>query len=173
MRTIANRDKRGSSVLALMTKLENPPENPCFGCGPKHRRGLRLSFERRGNQVVCTYTPRRDEIGWPGYLHPGLHFMILRETNYWGALTLGGRVHGGRGKAVLRTFGSPRVGLPFRARSRIAKRTRRGIHMSAVSESLDGRRFAKLDMFFAPVRRSDVKRAGIQLPDYLLEDMDP
>lgn len=164
---------RGVRVLASMTKLENPLENPCFGCGPRHRRGLRLSFERRGNQVVCTYAPRRDEIGWPGYLHPGLHFLILRETSYWGALTLGGKVHGGKGKAILRTDGSPRVGVPFRVRSRIVKRTTRGLHMVAVSESLNGRPYARLNMFFAPTKRSDVKKASVKLPNYLLEDMDP
>ena len=156
-----------------MPKLENPIENPCFGCGPRHPRGLRLSFERRGRQVVCTHTPLKDEVGWPGYMHPGLHFMVLRETSYWGALELGGKVHGAGTTSVFRVFASPPVNVPFRTSSRIAKRTRRGLHMVAVSESLKGRRYGMLQTFYLPVKRSFVKRVGLQLPDYLLNDMDP
>jgi hypothetical protein len=156
-----------------MAKLENPLESPCFGCGPRHRRGLRLSFERRGNEVWCIHTPRRDEVGWPGYIHPGLHYMVLRETSYWGALELGGKVHRSGGKSVFLEFDSPPVGSPFRARSRILKRTRRGLHMFTLSESLKGHRYGKFESFYAPAKKSAVKRAGLKLPRYLLEDMDP
>jgi hypothetical protein len=45
--------------------------------------------------------------------------------------------------------------------------------MVAISEPLGGRPYAKLEMFFVPIRRSDAKKAGVKLPDYLLEDMDP
>jgi len=155
-------------------KLENPVESPCFGCGPKHARGLRLSFERSGQQVVCFHTPREDEVGWPGHMHPGLHFMVLRETSYWGALELGGKVHGAGTRSVLRIFASPPVSVPFRTRSRIKKRTRRGLHITAVSESLDGKkRYGVLQTIYLPAKRSFVERAGLQLPDYLLNDMDP
>ncbi|HUO43183.1 MAG TPA: hypothetical protein VMU35_09420 [Methylomirabilota bacterium] len=157
-----------------MPKLENPVESPCFGCGPKHTRGLRLSFERRGRQVVCIHTPRKDEVGWPGYMHPGLHFMVLRETSYWGALELGGKVHGAGITCVFRMYASPPVNVPFRTRSRIVKRTRRGLHIVAVSESLSGkRRYGMLQTTYLPAKRSFVRRAGLQLPDYLLSDMDP
>lgn len=156
-----------------MPKLENPLESPCFGCGPRHRRGLRLSFERRGNEVICIHIPRKDEIGWPSYMHPGLHYMILRETSYWGALTLGGKIHHCGVKSVFREIDSPPVRVPFRAKSRIVKRTRRGLHMVAVSESLKGRPYGRFEAFYIPVKRSHVKEAGLKLPDYLLEDMDP
>jgi hypothetical protein len=156
-----------------MPKLENPLESPCFGCGPRHPRGLRLSFERHGNQVVCIHTPRKDEVGWPGYMHPGLHFMVLRETSYWGALSLGGKIHGAGTRSVLRFFTSPPVGVPFRARSKIVKRTRRGVHILAVSESLKEHLYGTLQTFYTPVRRSHIKKAGLKLPTYLLEDMDP
>lgn len=156
-----------------MTKLENPSESPCFGCGPRHRRGLRLVFQRRGNEVWCIYTPRRDEVGWPGRMHPGLHYMVLRETSYWGALSLGGKLHGASGKSVFWDAVTPPVGVPFRARSRIGKRTQRGLHMLTVSESLIGRRYGKFEAFYVPVRRSFIQKAGMKLPDYLIEDMVP
>ena len=155
-----------------MVKLENPRENPCFGCGPRHRRGLRLSFERRGNEVWCTYTPRRDEVGWPGYMHPGLHYMVLRETSYWGALALSGKLHGAEGRSTF-DANSPPIGVPFRARSRIVKRTRRGVRMVTVSESLKGRRYGRFESLYVPVKRSYIERAGLELPEYLLEDMEP
>jgi len=156
-----------------MAKLENPLESPCFGCGPRHRRGLRLSFERRGNEVWCVYSPRKDEVGWPGYLHPGLHYLILRETSYWGALALGGTLHHCGVTSLLREVGSPLVGAPFRARSRIAKRTRRGLHMVTVSESMKAQPYGRFEAFYLPVRRSHVMKTGLKLPNYLIEDMEP
>ena len=156
-----------------MAKLENPLESPCFGCGPRHRRGLKLSFERRGNEVWCLYTPRKDEVGWPGFIHPGLHYLILRETSYWGALILGDKIHSSGGKSVFLEVNSPPILVPFRARSRIKRRTRRGLHMVTVSESLKGRPYGRFESFYLPVKRSEVKSEGLKLPSYLLEDMDP
>jgi hypothetical protein len=156
----------------FMARLENPLTNPCFGCGPRNRRGLRLSFERRRNEVWCIYTPRKDEIGWPGYMHPGLHYKVLRETSYWGALELGGKLHGASRKSIFEAD-SPPVGRPFRARSRIAKRTRRGLLMVTVSESLNGHRYGKFQSLYVPVKRSYVERSGLKLPRYLLEDIEP
>ena len=156
-----------------MVKLENPIESPCFGCGPRHPRGLRLSFEQHGNEVWCIYRPHKDEVGWPGYLHPGLHYLILRETSYWGALTLSGTLHHCGVTSVLREVGSPPVGVPFRARSRIARRTRRGLHMVTVSESMKKRPFGRFEAFYQPVKKSNVMNAGLKLPEYLLDDMAP
>ena len=155
-----------------MPKLENPLESPCFGCGPRHRRGLRLSFERRGNVVICVHVPRKDEIGWPGYMHPGLHYMALRETSYWGALALGGKIHHCGAKSVFHEIDSPPVRVPFRAKSRIVKRTDCGLHMVAVSESLKGRPYGRFEALYVPAKRSQVEEAGLKLPGYLLEDMD-
>lgn len=112
-------------------------------------------------------------MGWPGRMHPGLHYMVLRETSYWGALSLGGKLHGASGKSVFWDAVTPPVGVPFRARSRIGKRTQRGLHMLTVSESLIGRRYGKFEAFYVPVRRSFIQKAGMKLPDYLIEDMVP
>jgi hypothetical protein len=45
--------------------------------------------------------------------------------------------------------------------------------MVAVSESLKGRPYARFESFYAPAKRSEVKKKGLKLPRYLLEDMDP
>ena len=156
-----------------MVKLENPLASPCFGCGPRHRRGLRLSFERHGNEVWCVYCPRKDEVGWPGYLHPGLHYLILRETSYWGALTLGGTLHHCGATSVLPRRRLPTRGSPFCARSRIVKHTRRGLHMVAVTESMKAQPYGRFEAFYLPVKRSHVMKVGLKLPSYLFEDMEP
>ena len=159
--------------VPVMVRLENPSESPCFGCGPRHRRGLRLAFERRRNEVWCTYTPRKDEVGWLGYLHPGLHYLVLRETAYWGALGLSGKLHRLSGKSVFLDRRSPPLRVPFRARARITKRTRRGLHMAVVSESLEGKFYAEFEGLYVPVKRSSIMRSGLKVPNYLLEDMAP
>ena len=130
-------------------------------------------FERRGNEVWCVYSPRKDEVGWPDYLHPGLHYLILRETSYWGALALSGTLHHCGATSVLREIDSPRVNESFRARARIMKRTRRGLHMITISESLKRQPYGRFEAFYLPVKRSHVMKAGLKLPTYLLEDMEP
>jgi hypothetical protein len=98
--------------------------------------------------------------------------MVLRETAYWAALALGGKLHGASRKSVF-TANSPPIGRPFRARAKIAKRTRRGLHMVTTSESLSGYRYGKFQSFYTPVKRSYIAKSGLKLPDYLLEDVEP
>ena len=109
----------------------------------------------------------------PGYLHPGLHYLILRETSYWGALALSGTLHHCGAASILREADSPPVGVPFRARSRIAKRSRHGLHMVTVSESMKAQPYGRFEAFYLPVKRSQVMKAGLKLPRYLIEDMEP
>ena len=154
-----------------MTPLENPPENPCFGCGPRHGRGLHLDFARDGDSVVCTYTPKPDEIGWPGIFHTGLHFTVLFETCYWAALELTGKVHVASGPQVYEHKRLPRVGVPFTVRARIL--TMEPLKLVAESTSADGRPLGRAECGMALASRAGIERAGIQLPTYLLDEMAP
>ena len=47
--------------------------------------------------------------------------------------------------------------------------------MVAISESMNGHHYGRFESFYAPVRRSVIERekAGLKLPNYLLEDMAP
>ncbi len=161
-----------------MTLLENPVESPCFGCGPRHARGLRLTFERgtdAGNveEIVCEYAPKPDEIGWPGLMHIGLLFMTMMETSYWTALTLGGRVHTASGPMTFEPLRLPRVGKMFRSRAHIAGIEGDLLRVTCVAESADGRPHATMSSTWRRATRSSVEKAGLSLPAYLLEDMDP
>lgn len=161
-----------------MVSLENPPENPCFGCGPGHRRGLRLSFEKRAaedgtDEIVCEYTPKADEIGWPGLFHTGLLFLVMMETSYWTALTLGGRVMTLDGPATFEQRRLPRVGETFRTRARIAGRDEAGLRVACTTAREGGKQHGTLESTWRPASRSAVERSGITLPGYLLEEMEP
>jgi hypothetical protein len=154
-----------------MTPLENPAQNPCFGCGPEHARGLRLSFARDGDSVVCTHTPRPDEIGWPGLFHTGLHFTVLFETCYWAALELTGQVHVADGPQLFDQKRLPRVGSPFTVRARIVSTD--PLKVVAESATGEGKPCGRLESGMRLASRAATERAGVWLPSYLTDDMAP
>lgn len=153
------------------TPLENPEESPCFGCGPRHARGLRLSFEREGDAVRCTYVPKEDEVGWPGLFHTGLHYTVVFETMYWCALEATGRVHAVHGPQTFDQARLPRVGKPFTVTARVVGQD--PLRVRAQSAMEGGKPCATAEATFQPVTRAQVERAGLKLPDYLLHEMDP
>ncbi len=122
---------------------------------------------------MCEYAAKPDEIGWPGLMHIGLLFLVMSETSYWTALTLGGRVHTVSGPIAFEMVRLPRVGRTFRARARLVNREGEGLRIDCVAESADGRRHATMSSSWSRATRSSVERAGLALPGYLLEDIYP
>jgi len=161
-----------------MTFLDNPPENPCFGCGPLHPRGLHLQFREEladdgTPEIRGDFTPRADEIGWPTLFHHGLHFTVLYEASYWAALTLGGKLWVSRGPTLYTADRLPRVGAPYTVAARIVTRDDASLSVVARTASKDGRPCGRLESDWRPANGDVVRRAGIPLPDYLLEELDP
>ena len=161
-----------------MIELENPAENPCFGCGPLHSRGLHLSFEEQVTtdgirEVLTHFTPQADEIGWPGLFHGGLHYFVLHETSYWAALTLGGKVMQFAGRAEFDQERLPRVGIQHVVRAIVVTREPARWGILATTSTLDGKLCGTLRSHWIPASRERVKRAGIAVPEYLLAEMDP
>ncbi len=159
-----------------MGELENPEENPCFGCGPRHPRGLHLRFEsvqaEDGVPEVATrFTPQPDEIGWPTLFHHGLHFTVLYEASYWTALTLGGRLWVSTGPIRYDARRLPRVGVEHVARARVLERSASSLSIRATSATLAGKPCGELESNWTPARREAVERAGITLPAYLLSEI--
>ncbi len=159
-----------------MGALENPPENPCFGCGPQHPRGLRLSFEQGVSadgeaELRTTFTPAPDEVGWPGIYHTGLHFMVLYEVSYWTALTLGGRLMVSTGPGTYEHRRLPRVGRAHVARARLGEPTPEGQVVNATTETAEGKPCGSLRTLWRPVTSAEVERAGLNLPSYLLDEI--
>lgn len=161
-----------------MSALENPPDNPCFGCGPQHSRGLRLQFEQAtrddGTAVVRTeFTPKPDEIGWPGLYHHSLHFAALYEVSYWAALTLGGRLWISKGPISYDAQRLPRVGIRHLAEARVLRSSDSTLEILASSATDLGKPCGTLSSHWVPASRASIERAGIQLPEYLQGDLSP
>jgi acyl-coenzyme A thioesterase PaaI-like protein len=58
-----------SPSLAIQDQL---PEQPCWGCGPRHPRGLRIKSYLSDDGSVCSWRPGPDYVGWPGVLNGGI-----------------------------------------------------------------------------------------------------
>ena len=161
-----------------MVVLENPVENPCFGCGPRHARGLRLTLSQESrpdgvDEIRTNFTPREDEIGWPGIFHTGLHFMVLYEVSYWAALQLGGRLMVSTGPGTYEHQRLPRVGRPHLARARLGPTEGALRSVVASTETAEGKPCGSLRTTWRPVVRSEVERAGLVLPTYLIDEIPP
>lgn len=159
-----------------MARLENPEENPCFGCGPGNPRGLVLSMHREdheGREVVRTeHTPTEEEIGWPGFMHGGLHFLLLYEVSYWAALELGGSLMTDQGPMTLDQPIKPHTGRSVTARGWIEEEAED--EFAVVAESRGGDRLlGRLESTWSPVSRERLEAADVDLPDYLWGEMQP
>lgn len=59
----------------------------CFACGDRNPHGLHMRFERdpEGPEgaVLCRYTPREADQGFPGVLHGGILSTLLDEAMAW------------------------------------------------------------------------------------------
>jgi hypothetical protein len=117
--------------------------NPCFGCGPKNRRGLGLRFHLEEGGVLCRYTPQADKCGLPGKLHLGVHLTILYESCYRaGIMIRGAQVDGSRGEGESRILATPPTGKPLAARARVIGVRGNRIRFSAETRSQWGRAYA-------------------------------
>jgi len=161
-----------------MVALENPEDNPCFGCGPHHARGLHLQFERLEGgegvpEIVTRFTPGDDEIGWPTLFHHGLHFTVLYEASYWAALTLGGRLWVSHGPIEYDAQRLPRTGIRHIARARLTAKEPESLQIRADSATESGKPCGSLVSHWIPARRDSIERAGVPLPDYLVGEIRP
>lgn len=66
-----------------MERMENPPANPCIGCGPNNPIGLQLAFAWDGEGATATFTVDAHHVGWPGSCHTGVLYIALVETLNW------------------------------------------------------------------------------------------
>ena len=57
----------------------------CFACGDRNHHGLRMRFEvdRTTGGVLCRYSPREADQGFPGVLHGGVVSTLLDESMAW------------------------------------------------------------------------------------------
>ncbi|HET9097582.1 MAG TPA: PaaI family thioesterase [Candidatus Baltobacteraceae bacterium] len=97
----------------------------CFACGPENEIGLRLHFERAGEDAVCARTQLRAEFqGWQGIAHGGVALALLDEAM---AHAAGAAGHRGVTASMSARFRKPvPLGVPIRVEGRV-KWTRRNV----------------------------------------------
>ena len=161
-----------------MVALENPPDNPCFGCGPRHPRGLRLRFEKTVGadgveELHTSFTPTAHEVGWPGIFHTGLHFTVLYELSYWTALTLAGRLMVSTGPGTYAHQRLPRVGRLHVGHARLGPAGGPTRTVRATTRTADGKPCGTLETSWRVIERAEIDRAGLRLPEYLLAEIPP
>jgi acyl-coenzyme A thioesterase PaaI-like protein len=49
----------------------------CYGCGRLNETGMQIKSYWDGAEAVCTYTPRADQIGVPGFVYGGLIASLI------------------------------------------------------------------------------------------------
>ncbi len=146
--------------------LENDETNPCFGCGPRNPRGLRLSFHRVGHRVETQFLADGTMEGWPERLHSGILYTAMLETANWTVFGVTGRI----GVPVRTSALSLQRWVPTGTRLRIAGRAMHKDLKSltvAVEASSDGQSVATLDRDFVLLnRREFLERMGYeQVPE--------
>lgn len=108
----------------------------CFACGPENEIGLRLRFERDGENGVVARTQLRPEFqGWQGIAHGGVALALLDEAMAHAAGAAGHR--GVTASLNARFRKAVPLGVPLRIEGRV-KWMRRNVlelHASVLDES--------------------------------------
>jgi len=91
-------------------------DHACFGCGPKHPIGFRLSFERQDEEIWARFTPGEHYQGPPGLFHGGLAATLADEVGAWALIALLGQF-GFTGSMECRLHRPIRIGEEVLARS--------------------------------------------------------
>lgn len=135
--------------------LENDPANPCVGCGPEHPWGLRLAFEKEGDEVRSALRVTPQMVGWPNRLHSGLLYLAMTETANWTVYGILGRVGLPVRTSALDARRFVRVGETLALRGRWDATTRTA-HIEALDA--DGGLVAKLERAYDLPSREEFRR---------------
>ncbi|WP_455383430.1 PaaI family thioesterase [Salinispira pacifica] len=60
----------------------------CFGCSPDNSHGLKMTFVRDDDRVVCRWEPRSWFQGYVQVLHGGIQTTLMDETASWFIMTV-------------------------------------------------------------------------------------
>ena len=73
----------------MARKIRNPyyasgrRDYNCFGCSPNNEKGLKLTFELDGEEVMARWNPVTWAEGFRNVLHGGIQATLLDETCSW------------------------------------------------------------------------------------------
>ena len=102
----------------------------CFACGPENESGLRLKFERAGDDGVRARTQLRPEFqGWQGIAHGGVALALLDEAM---AHAAGAAGHRGVTASMNARFRKPvPLGVPIEIAGRVKWMRRNVLELQA------------------------------------------
>jgi acyl-coenzyme A thioesterase PaaI-like protein len=106
-------------------------DSPCFGCGPRHPIGFRLSFAREGELVTTRFTPGAQFQGPPGIMHGGLVTALADELAAWAIIALKGQF-GFTTTIEAKLSGPVRTGVEVHGTAKITRDLRRIIEVETV-----------------------------------------
>jgi acyl-coenzyme A thioesterase PaaI-like protein len=140
------------------------PAHPCFGCGPAHPIGLKLAFERDGDEVVTRYTPTDLFQGPPGIMHGGLVATLADEIAAWTVIVLKERL-GFTSHLEARLKRPVRIGVPVEGRGKILGEED-GVVRIAVKLLQDGAQAFKGEFEFTLMDKAAAERfLGTTMPE--------
>ncbi len=147
--------------------LENDGKNPCFGCGPRNPRGLRLSFRRIGDHVETSLLTDVTMEGWPGRLHSGILYTAMLETANWTVYGTMGRIGVPVRTSALGLQRWVPTGTRLRIAGRVMQKDLNSLRVAIEAISSEASSVATLDRdFVLPNRREFLERMGYeQVPE--------
>lgn len=60
----------------------------CFGCGALNAHGLHIKSRWEGGEFVCSWHPRPEHVGFPGYVYGGTIASVVDCHAVWAALSV-------------------------------------------------------------------------------------
>ncbi len=107
----------------------------CFACGQENPVGLKLIFEKNGDESRSEFTINENYEGWYGVVHGGIVSTILDEAM---AYTYFPQTKGVTAKAEIRFRQPAPIGIPMIVTGKLEKRTRKVLTTSARLTLKDG-----------------------------------
>jgi acyl-coenzyme A thioesterase PaaI-like protein len=74
------------------SRLYLPTYDMCYVCGHKNPNGLQLRFYVEGEAVKTEFSPKANQLGYPGVVHGGIISAIMDEVMGWPMSVLRGRL---------------------------------------------------------------------------------
>jgi len=73
-------DMNDTEPTALLKRLIQSPDNPCFVCGPTNPHGLHVHLNQVDGGIEGRFTPGPWQQGWQGVIHGGILAALLDEA---------------------------------------------------------------------------------------------
>ncbi len=136
-------------------------EQYCFACGRRNPIGLQLRFVRAAGGVRALYTPRDEDVGFPGAVHGGVLVTLLDEAMAW-AMYAEAYALGVTAKLEVRYRRSASLDDTLALTGRVTRVRGRRIEVGATIDAAGGERIAEATALFLrvpPDREAELMRA--------------